>query len=93
MPLNDDTIIGYSGGDKHYPVRVRDVLPPFRKRIETWEKMREAFKDYVLHFGAAHEVDCPEDDTCDCDLKPLNDAVNDALRLADEGEAGGGRNI
>jgi hypothetical protein len=37
---------------------------------------REVFRRYVNHHGGAHYGDCPEDDTCACDGKPINDAVN-----------------
>ncbi len=38
-----------------------------------------AFKLYVEWHGGAHEADCPEDDTCDCEGKPVNDAVNESI--------------
>ena len=43
----------------------------------------KALKAYVDWFGAAHQGDCPEDDTCECDCKPLNSLVNAAIRKAE----------
>lgn len=42
--------------------------------------LKTAVLPYVEWFGAAHEGECPEDDTCDCACKPINDALNAALR-------------
>ena len=36
----------------------------------------EGLREYVQWYGAAHQNNCPQDDTCDCICKPLNDAVN-----------------
>jgi hypothetical protein len=36
----------------------------------------EAMCKYVEHHGAIHDENCPEDDTCNCSWKPVNDAVN-----------------
>lgn len=41
---------------------------------------RKALADYALWVGSVHERDCPEDDTCACKCKPINAAVNNALR-------------
>ena len=47
-------------------------------------EMLAAFEKYVEYHGACHEEDCPEDDTCNCAHKPINDAVNAAIRRAQE---------
>ena len=36
---------------------------------------------YVEWFGAVHQDDCPADDTCGCDGKPMNDGANLAIDL------------
>jgi uncharacterized protein YuzE len=56
----------------------RQKLLP-RTRLFTDEEI-EGLREYVNWFGAAHVEDCPEDDTCDCACKPLNDAVNSVFR-------------
>lgn len=43
----------------------------------------EAVKLYAEWHGACHEKDCPGDDTCNCKGKPINEAINNAVRLAD----------
>lgn len=43
-----------------------------------------AFRMFIEWHAGCHENDCPMDDTCDCKGKPYNDAVNAALRKADE---------
>jgi len=42
----------------------------------------EGLRAYVQWYGAAHQDDCPGDDTCDCICKPLNDAVNAVCQKA-----------
>lgn len=46
-------------------------------------ELLSAFKEYVRCFGPAHVNDCPEDDTCNCQFKPMNDRVNAAIARAD----------
>jgi len=44
------------------------------------EQTVAALTAYVLWHGGCHESACPQDDTCHCEGKPINDAVNEALR-------------
>jgi hypothetical protein len=41
--------------------------------------LTEALMDYGTWNGSCHERSCPGDDTCSCQGKPINDAVNAAL--------------
>jgi hypothetical protein len=44
---------------------------------------REVAEDlgrYIEYHGPVHGDGCPEDDTCDCEYKPLNDGANEAYR-------------
>jgi len=43
-------------------------------------ELYDAIKKYVDWHGGCHEEDCPLDDTCNCKGKPINDAINCALR-------------
>jgi hypothetical protein len=36
--------------------------------------------EYVVDHAGDHDDDCPEDATCECSMKPRNDAVNAACR-------------
>lgn len=36
---------------------------------------------YVEWNGPEHEDDCPGDDTCDCEYKPMNDGINEVHRF------------
>jgi hypothetical protein len=40
----------------------------------------EALGRYIEYHGPIHGDDCPEDDTCECDWKGLNDGANEAYR-------------
>jgi len=46
-------------------------------------KLLDALKAYVDYWGGAHDDDCPGDDTCGCSGEPINDAVNEAINLAE----------
>ncbi len=39
-----------------------------------------ALMEYVDWFGAAHTNECPQDDTCDCICKPMNEKITTALQ-------------
>lgn len=47
--------------------------------VERIKKILQAFNEYIRYNGAAHEENCPCDDTCNCEYKPLNDKVNKAV--------------
>jgi hypothetical protein len=42
--------------------------------------MVKALQVYIEWVGALHDENCPEDDTCDCSCKPVNDGINAAVR-------------
>lgn len=42
--------------------------------------LREALAEFVEWHGGAHSGECPEDDTCECIGKYVNDKANAALR-------------
>jgi hypothetical protein len=67
------------------------MLPPLHAKIADLKERLQVAEDalarltaavlpYVEWWGAAHEADCPEDDTCRCNGKPINDALNAALK-------------
>ena len=41
----------------------------------------DGLRAYVQWHGAAHDCDCPGDDTCDCSCRAANDAVNTLCRM------------
>ena len=43
----------------------------------------EALKEYVKVMGGIHENECPQDDTCNCKWKYINDKVNQAISKAE----------
>jgi hypothetical protein len=43
--------------------------------------MADALKRYIEWVGAIHDDGCPEDDTCECSGKPINDGVNAAYKF------------
>lgn len=69
---------------------VREVLADLLSAIN---EDQEALVSYFADVGAEHERDCPEDDTCECELivamhkahKRLAGAVHDATKLLEEG--------
>ena len=68
---------------------VREVLADLLSAIN---EDQEALVSYFADVGAEHERDCPEDDTCECELivamhkahKRLAGAVHDATKLLEE---------
>ncbi len=48
----------------------RQAIP--RQEIDdyrtSWETLSDAVKAYIRQYGLIHEADCPEDDTCSCEL-------------------------
>lgn len=45
------------------------------------ERMAEAVETYAEWCGGVHDDDCPQDDTCECSSKWVNDGVNSACRF------------
>lgn len=43
--------------------------------------MIDGLRQYVEWCGGVHDDGCPEDDTCECSGKPINDAVNAICKL------------
>lgn len=39
------------------------------------------FQNYINWHGPCHENDCPGDDTCTCKGKPINEAMENAVKL------------
>lgn len=48
---------------------------------EQRQKIVDAIAFYAEWNGAIHEYECPEDDTCDCKYKWVNDGVQAAYDL------------
>jgi hypothetical protein len=46
----------------------------------TDKQVAQGLEGYVVYHGGIHDDDCPGDDTCECEYKPLNDAANEACR-------------
>jgi hypothetical protein len=42
-------------------------------------ELDDILRKQVDHFVGAHDPDCPEDDTCNCSGKELNDRINEIL--------------
>lgn len=51
--------------------------------LKTAPKLLAALKEFVDVHGAAHEENCPADDTCRCRWRETNDRVNSAIREAE----------
>lgn len=49
-------------------------------------ELLEALKEYIEVMGPAHENECPQDDTCNCKWKYINDKVNQAIAKAEGAE-------
>lgn len=47
------------------------------------DEARDLLKKIVLWHGGVHHQDCPEDDTCNCEGKPINDRINRFLTGTD----------
>lgn len=56
--------------------RTSDPMTKWPTRAEV-----DLLYEYVADHAADHEDDCPGDDTCDCDYKARNDAVNACCRF------------
>jgi hypothetical protein len=56
-----------AGYEKGFKAALADYAEPLRK--------------YVEYFGAMHFYGCPGDDTCDCRYKPINEKINELLKL------------
>lgn len=61
---------------RHDVLRILDACS-----IEALRHMRDALQTYVEYFGGVHDDLCPEDDTCDCSRKWVNDGVNSTVRF------------
>ncbi len=60
--------------------RMRDQRDAARKEleiaVEAISRTQFALAEYIAWSGAVHQRGCPEDDTCACKGKPVNDAIN-----------------
>jgi hypothetical protein len=54
--------------------RVKNVL----------RQTRNALVDLMVFWGGAHDIECPEDDTCECSHRPFNERMQAAVDAADE---------
>lgn len=66
-----------------------EQLSAVLRRGESTEKsamaeLLKALYPYIEWFGGAHDGDCPEDDTCDCDVGRINGRLNIAIRAAEK---------
>lgn len=48
---------------------------------EALKQEHDALGEMAVHYGAYHEGDCPQDDTCDCKWKSFNERVNKSYKL------------
>lgn len=53
-----------------------------QSRANHTANLLSVLQEMATFHGAAHDGDCPEDDTCDCKYKPFNDRVNETIRAA-----------
>lgn len=86
--LADDILRASGSGLRHYtlPGTRKAIFDATQKGIDRAQaELLEALKQYIDWYGAAHEQGCPEDDTCDCKGKPINEAVNAAIAKATKG--------
>jgi len=50
---------------------------PRTTNSKTLSEMLDALEAYIDYNGALHDDnDCPQDDTCDCSTKWINDGIN-----------------
>lgn len=61
----------------------RKVAAESSSSLTEWQRMGDALKKYIEWVGGLHDDGCPEDDTCDCSGKPINDGINAAVRYFD----------
>ena len=53
--------------------------------LDSHDRLMEALKLSAEWSGAFHIAPCPQDDTCDCAGKPVNDKINEAYKRGAEG--------
>jgi predicted nuclease with TOPRIM domain len=65
-------------------------IAELEKEMNELRRCGDGLREYVMWYGGMHDFDCPEDDTCECSDRWINDAVNKLcchlLPPADEGE-------
>lgn len=52
-------------------------------RLDVARTVLAVLKTVAIWHGAAHEDDCPQDDTCRCRFKPFNDLINKTITEAE----------
>jgi hypothetical protein len=50
------------------------------KACKALDEARDVLKKMVLWHGGIHGPDCPQDDTCNCEGKPINDRIEQILK-------------
>jgi hypothetical protein len=107
--LNFEIVAFGAGGPNGQPIAYLDMFEYQKDEQEEHEnaladvrlicaapELLEALKLYVDVVGGVHDSGCPEDDTCDCKWKYVNDQVNAAIAKVENGrslrkhERGGG---
>lgn len=72
---------GTRHGNKHFHDAFFPEEPSsLSAAVETLEKALKGIEEYIRWHGPVHVGECPEDDTCDCEGRPINDGINDAHR-------------
>lgn len=73
----------YSPGSLHPISRLANTITQLRsalrEAVEALEKEHAALDHYIEWNGAVHADECPQDDTCDCYGKEVNDEVDAAF--------------
>jgi hypothetical protein len=58
--------------------------PSYAELEKILRQTRNALVDLLVFWGGAHDLECPEDDTCDCSHRAFNDRMQAAVDAADE---------
>lgn len=64
-----------------------EVIRPEVRSARIIVALLGALKQYAEWMGPACLRNCPADDTCECEARPIHDAIRDAIELADERDA------
>ena len=64
-------------------VKTADHIAKVERLRKALEMSHAALDKMCEWHGATHEEDCPEDDTCGCLHKSVNDRVNEAFKAGE----------